>query len=91
MGKCLEQRGVRREVVYIQTQNYTPKGSRKNNGKVFRETRVMERSAIHSDTELYAERMLASRMGKYLEKRSLRREERNIETQKVILKGNRQI
>jgi hypothetical protein len=51
MGKCLEKRGLRREEKYIQTQNNTRKVECKNNGKVFRETRVKEKREIQSDTE----------------------------------------
>jgi hypothetical protein len=54
MGKCLEKRGLRREELYIQTQNNTWKGASKNNGKMFRAARGKERSGIHSDAELYA-------------------------------------
>jgi hypothetical protein len=40
MGKCLEKRELKREEVYIQTQNDTRKGASKKMGKIFRETSV---------------------------------------------------
>jgi hypothetical protein len=43
MGKYLEKHGFGREERYIKTQNNTEKGASKNNGKVFRETKVKER------------------------------------------------
>jgi hypothetical protein len=51
MGKGLEKRGLEREDRYIQTQNDTQKLASKNNWKVFRESRVKERSWIHLDAE----------------------------------------
>jgi hypothetical protein len=50
MGKCLEKRGLRREELYIQTENYTRKGASKNNGIVCIETWVKERRVLNSDT-----------------------------------------
>jgi hypothetical protein len=49
-------RGLKREELYIETQNDTRKGVTNNNVKLIREKSVRERRAIHSDTELYTER-----------------------------------
>jgi sRNA-binding carbon storage regulator CsrA len=52
MRKCLEERMIRREELYIQIQNDMRKGASKNNGNMFREMRVSNRRAIYFDTEL---------------------------------------
>jgi hypothetical protein len=50
MRKCLEERGLRKEEQYIETQNDTREGASENNRKEFRETNAKERRAIHSET-----------------------------------------
>jgi hypothetical protein len=47
IGKYLDKRWLRREELYIQTQNDTRKAASKNIRKVFRETRVRDRRAIN--------------------------------------------
>jgi hypothetical protein len=73
-GKVFRERELGREEQYIQTQNDTRRGAMKNNGKVFRETRVKQRSVIQSDRMILGKEQ-ARKMGNSLEKRGLRREE----------------
>jgi hypothetical protein len=47
MANSLENRGLRREERYIKTEDDTEKGASKYNWKVFVETSVRERRAIH--------------------------------------------